>query len=80
MAQGNKSYTIKATLCGAQKAGTTSLSHYLRQHPELDAPNKELHFFDNEKIDWENPNYIDYENEFQGENKIRIDHTPIYMF
>ena len=80
MTQGNKSCTIKAILCGAQKAGTTSLSYYLRQHPELDVPKKELHYFDNESIDWKSPNYGEYENNFQVEGKIRIDHTPIYMF
>ena len=71
---------IRAIICGAQKAGTTSLSYYLRQHPELDVPKKELHYFDNESIDWKSPNYCEYENNFQGEGKIRIDHTPIYMF
>ena len=80
MTQGNKSHTIQAVLCGAQKAGTTSLAYYLRQHPELDVPKKELHYFDNETIDWKSPNYGKYENNFQVEGKIRIDHTPSYMF
>ena len=34
-------------IIGAQKAGTSSLFHYLSQHPDIDLPsNKELHFFD----------------------------------
>lgn len=34
-------------IIGAQKAGTSSLFHYLAQHPDIDLPsNKELHFFD----------------------------------
>ena len=71
---------IGAIICGAQKAGTTSLSYYLRQHPELEVSREELHFFDNEKINWESPNYKDCENKFRTPNKIKIDHTPIYMF
>ena len=80
MVQGNKSHRTRAILCGAQKAGTTSLAYYLRQHPELNALNKEVHFFDNENLDWKNPNYREYENKFQPQNTIRVDHTPIYMF
>jgi hypothetical protein len=34
-------------IVGAQKAGTSSLFHYLRQHPQLVPPfTKEVHFFD----------------------------------
>ena len=36
---------------GVQKGGTTALSHFLRNHPEVGMPHKkELHFFDNEKF------------------------------
>lgn len=36
-------------IIGAQKSGTTSLYHYLEQHPEIYmSPAKEVHFFDNE--------------------------------
>jgi hypothetical protein len=34
-------------IVGAQKAGTTSLFHYLQQHPRIAAPSsKEVHYFD----------------------------------
>ncbi|MBR0673828.1 sulfotransferase domain-containing protein [Roseomonas soli] len=43
---------------GAQKAGTTSLYGYLRQHPGLAAARvKETHFFDDESLDWADPPY-----------------------
>ncbi len=44
-------------LCvGAQKSGTTTLRAYLREHPQLDVPAKELHFFDNESHEWKRRN------------------------
>lgn len=42
-------------IIGAQKAGTTALYHYLRQHPQIYmSPEKEAHFFsyENEKLDF----------------------------
>ena len=34
-------------IIGVQKGGTTSLFHYLKQHPQIKLPqNKEVHFFD----------------------------------
>ncbi|WAC29198.1 sulfotransferase family protein [Ancylobacter sp. SL191] len=45
-------------VAGVQKAGTTSLDAYLRQHPALAAPSvKETHFFDDEALTWEDPPY-----------------------
>ncbi|NCJ07809.1 sulfotransferase [Synechococcales cyanobacterium C] len=51
---------------GAMKAGTTSLYHYLSQHPELSlsSPRKEVNFFNNDKnwhagIDWYKTNFQD---------------------
>jgi len=41
-------------LCvGAQKCGTTTLRAYLREHPQLDVPENEVHFFDDESFNWE---------------------------
>jgi hypothetical protein len=46
-------------IIGAAKAGTTSLHHYLRQHPEIymAGPKKELRFFalEGEKLDFRGP-------------------------
>lgn len=35
-------------IVGTMKAGTTSLAHYLKQHPQIFMPNREVHFFNNE--------------------------------
>ena len=52
-------------LVGAPKCGTTSLCHYLRQHPEIfiPEPNKELNFF---ASDLELPRHFATENEYLG--------------
>lgn len=51
---------IDFIVIGAQKAGTSALDSYLRQHPEIGMPadKKELHFFDNETIFANTP--VDY--------------------
>ena len=39
--------------CGVQKGGTTSLYAHFCEHPELSPPSrKEIHFFDDERVDW----------------------------
>lgn len=68
-------------ICGAQKAGTTSLNFYLRNHPGIYIPwKKELHFFDNDSnfnkgIQW-------YTKQFSRADKDSItgESTPIYMY
>lgn len=67
-------------ICGAQKAGTTSLFHYMNPHPEIYMPaKKELHFFDNyvpEEIN-------QYKQNFNFESdaiKVSGEATPIYMY
>jgi hypothetical protein len=48
-------------LCvGAQKGGTTTLRAYLNHHPQLCVPADEVHFFDNDALDWQNPDYQGY--------------------
>lgn len=50
-------------LCvGAQKGGTTTLSAYLIRHPQICIPNDEVHFFDDDSLNWQNPDYCDYWN------------------
>lgn len=52
-------------IIGAMKAGTTSLYHYLRQHPEVFMPaTKELHYFVAEKNWSRGPEW--YERQFAG--------------
>ena len=67
-------------ICGTQKGGTTSLYHYLRDHPEIYMPlKKEVHFFDlnfHRGLDW-------YKEHFKVEDeKIKAigEATPFYMY
>ncbi|MFT3905481.1 MAG: sulfotransferase domain-containing protein [Steroidobacteraceae bacterium] len=69
--------------CGVQKGGTTSLDAYFREHPELSAPpRKELHFFDDERRDWERPDYRELHRHFRGDDagRLRFEITPVYMY
>lgn len=47
-------------ICGAMKAGTTTLHHILNEHPHIHIPNNELHFFDIDNV-FQHPdfNYFD---------------------
>ena len=70
-------------VAGVQKAGTTTLFEYMRQHPLLSVPaRKELHFFDDETIDWSAPDYSRLEAWFPPSDagQLRFDVTPIYTF
>ncbi len=68
-------------ICGAQRAGTTSLFHYLKAHPQVYmAPTKEVHFFDlnyEKGIDW-------YEKHFRSSNPEKYkavgEASPFYMY
>ena len=74
---------ISVFVCGAQKGGTTSLFNYFCEHPDLQAPDrKELHFFDNEGVDWANPDYERLHGHFaeRAGSRLRFDITPIYSF
>jgi hypothetical protein len=68
-------------IIGAQKAGTTSLFHYLGQHPDFILPRrKEIHFFDlqyDNGIDWYEqlfPENIGSGHQITGEA------SPYYLF
>jgi hypothetical protein len=70
-------------ICGTQKGGTTALVHYLQQHPDVALPEcKELHFFDDETINWQRPNYRKYHQHFSRDDdpKAKGEATPIYMY
>ena len=64
-------------IIGAAKAGTTSLHHYLAQHPqvEMSAP-KELRFFSHEAnwargVEW-------YDSQFTSDRSVRGESSPAY--
>tara|TARA_R100000935_G_scaffold54166_1_gene82700 strand:- start:4796 stop:5578 length:783 start_codon:yes stop_codon:yes gene_type:complete len=69
-------------IVGAQKAGTTALHRYLSEHSEISiSSTKELHFFDNETIDWKQPDYASLDSDLGGATKkVRGEATPIYMY
>ena len=74
---------VQAIIAGVQKGGTTSLFRYLQNHPELQPPQqKELHFFDNESVDWNKPDYQILHSAFGPVNDKRkaFEATPIYIF
>lgn len=66
---------------GVQKGGTTSLHAYLDTHPALCMSNpKELHFFDDESQDWNNPDYSALISHFRDSSSVKGESTPIYLF
>ena len=70
-------------IAGTQRAGTTTLYVYLRQHPEICMPaRKELHFFDNEELWRSPPAYDSYHAAFPVAPSHRLlgEATPIYMY
>jgi hypothetical protein len=75
---------IDFIICGTQKGGTTALDSYLREHPQICMANeKEVHFFDREKIFLKkNPDYSLYHAGFnlKPSHQIIGEATPIYMY
>jgi len=71
-------------IAGAQKSGTTALDHYLRGHPNIQmAREKEVHFFDDESVDWSKPNYTKLHDAFDAPaegQSLRGEATPIYTY
>lgn len=73
---------LALVVAGVQKAGTTSLFNYLKQHPGLAAPrDKELHVFDDERMDWSAPDYSAIDAAFPPfDGRLRFEATPAYVF
>lgn len=70
-------------VAGVQKGGTTALFDYLVEHPELSLPAcKEAHYFDDEAIDWVEPDVAGYHALFPQDrpDAIRGEATPIYIY
>ena len=64
-------------ILGAQRCGTSSLHHWLSQHPDIWLPDeKELHFFD---LNWHaGPSW--YRGMFTDDGRVVGEATPIYLF
>jgi hypothetical protein len=75
---------IDFLICGTQKGGTTALYEFLKKHPELFLPNtKELHYFDDETINWLDTGHELYHEKFPDDkitDKKCGEVTPIYMY
>jgi hypothetical protein len=69
-------------IAGVQKGGTTALFDYLQDYPDLALPaTKELHFFDDDSLDWERPDYDVYEGRFpEVADRPCGEATPIYAY
>jgi len=70
-------------IIGTQKGGTTALHSILNSADgiEMSSP-KEVHFFDNESIDWLQPDYAQLHKHFEwgDKNSVRGEATPIYCY
>lgn len=74
---------VEFLIAGVQKGGTTALHAFLSQHPDLYLPaRKELHFFDDESLDWSQPDYTRFHRHFRdrGSSQIAGEATPIYTY
>jgi len=82
----NTQKKVNFLIAGVQKGGTTVLDQYLRHHPEINMANKkEVHFFDNERLFYNNasaPDYDLYHSNFSDyhSEKILGESTPIYSY
>ena len=69
-------------VAGVQKAGTTALDRYFRQHPQIGmADKKELHFFDKDTFR-KSDGYGELESQIRrNENTVVTGEiTPIYLY
>jgi hypothetical protein len=74
--------TVKPSfmIIGVQKAGTSSLYHYLSQHPQIITPKeKELHYFDTAVATPDKP-YLEMFPKSYLTKKISFDATPRYIY
>ncbi|WP_309644322.1 sulfotransferase domain-containing protein [Phenylobacterium sp.] len=73
---------INFIVAGVQKAGTTALYDYLAEDPSIGLSKvKEVHFFDDETVDWAAPDYGAYHAQFDWSGPaIRGEATPIYLY
>ena len=69
-------------VAGVMKSGTTTLYGYLTTHPNISMSiPKELHFFDNDGLDWKHPNYSLYEAKKRtgSHDRLRGEASPKYI-
>lgn len=74
---------VNFIVVGVQKAGTTALFDYLGDSSSVALSKiKEVHFFDDETVDWSSPDYGPYHAQFDtaGSAPLRGEATPIYLY
>jgi len=73
---------VDFVIAGAQKGGTTALFDYLGDYPDIALSDvKEVHFFDDEGVDWRAPDYGAYHAHFPPKDgRPTGEATPIYMY
>jgi hypothetical protein len=69
-------------IAGVQKGGTTALYDYLGDYPDVAlSRDKELHFFDDDALDWAAPDYGPYHAQFDAPaGRPCGEATPIYTY
>jgi hypothetical protein len=70
------------SIVGVQKAGTSTLARTVNSHPLVcRAPQKELHFFNREDVDWAHPPYDEYRCPRRRPAEVLAgDSTPAYLW
>jgi hypothetical protein len=75
---------VQFFIVGAQKSATTALDQMLRRHPAIEmASVKEPHVFDNDALDWTNPDFEPLHSLYNweaAEIRLRGEATPIYLY
>lgn len=69
-------------IAGVQKGGTTALYDYLADYPDVAlSRRKEVHYFDDETLDWNRPDPGAYHAQFDAANGRPCgEATPIYLY
>lgn len=79
---GQANVQVNFIVIGVQKGGTTALFEYLADEPSIAlSRTKEVHFFDDETVNWEAPDYSRYHDQFDADVEgLRGEATPIYIY
>ena len=74
--------SVSFLIAGVQHGGTNALFDYLGDYGDMALPaEKELHFFDDEGVDWSAPDYAPYHARFpMPDGRPRGEATPIYTY
>ncbi len=81
--EADQALRVNFLIAGVQKAGTSSLYQLLKRHPAVGLSSvKEVHFFDDENLDWSKPPYDRYHSYFPKKRGATAwgEATPIYSY